>query len=68
MATFTMGEFIAEHGLGVNVNDSGATREIAKYLRQKGFERVKTREGYVWTDERGARLSQLQQKLRGIKL
>lgn len=72
MPTFTMKEFIEEHKLKIRLNDSGGTRVIAKHLKSKGYQRVRMRWNgevcWVWTNERGARISALQAKLKGVKL
>lgn len=72
MPTFTIKEFIEENKLGVNLQDSKATKMITAKLREAGYSHVrllhKGLRQMVWTNERLAELATLEAKLKSIKL
>jgi hypothetical protein len=62
---FTMAEFLKENNLTFSPHDGPATRMIGKFLRERGYRRVRRRrKGDVevcWTDD--SRLNSLREKL-----
>ncbi len=70
MIQTTMEEFIAKHKLNVNIQDSAATKLIAKRLVALGYRAKKVRlDGTtkrVWV-KRGTELQELQERLDAIK-
>lgn len=67
---FTMSDYIKENGLGVNLHDAGATKQIAKHLRKNGYRsyrgRLDGKVRYLWTKKPIAR-ENLAAKLKGLK-
>ncbi len=70
MVMLTMKQFIEMHKLNVRLDDAGATRLIAKKLRDAGYKRVKRRfEGKVqWVWMKDDRRDDLNAKLEVIDL
>lgn len=66
---FTTAEYIAEHGLNVNIHDSAACKLIASHLSKKGYKRIRKRirgkVSWVWTKENRS-LAALKEKLEGL--
>lgn len=65
---YTMKEYIEKNKLDVDVEDSFATKMIAKHLRSLGFEQRTVREGLInvkkWVkDNRKTKMVELAQKL-----
>lgn len=71
MPSFTMSEFVVKHKLKVNLTDTGATKLVAKKLKELGYIRVKKRHNgivqNVWSNDHN-RLDELKSQLASLKL